>query len=171
MIKVGDKVPFDVNLWYSPYNPDNYDIKVCGSPVKTTTGDLLKNKRVVLFALPAAFSPTCQNTHLPGYLKQYDALKAKGINTIICLSTNDAYAMDAWGKNQGVKDKILMVADGNGEFVDKLGLSWDLSSHGLGKGRSKRFAMVIDDGVVKFLGVEPDTGVSVSGVDSVLSKL
>ncbi|KAI9139088.1 Redoxin [Paraphysoderma sedebokerense] len=170
-IKVGDKVPFDINLWYCPYSAENYEVKVCGSPVKTTTGDLFKNKKVVLFALPAAFSPTCQNTHLPGYLKQFDNFKAKGVDTIICLSTNDAYAMDAWGKNQGVEDKILMVADGNGEFVSSLGLSRDLSASGMGKVRAKRFAMVVDDGVVKYLGLEEKSGVSVSGAESILANL
>ena len=122
-------------------------------PKDITTDELFSGKKVVLFALPGAFTPTCSAKHLPGFVRQAGAIKGKGVDTIACLSVNDAFVMGAWGKDQNVGDKVLMLADGSAAVTQALGLELDLTPNGMGK-RSKRDAMVDDDGVVRALNVE-----------------
>ncbi len=138
---------------------------------EVSTEALFRGKKVVVFGLPGAFTPICTARHVPGYLEQAEAFKAKGVDTIACVSVNDAYVMDAWGKHQGVDHRILMLADGSGTFTAALGLTLDLGLHGLGR-RSQRYAMVVEDGVVRSLDVEADAGqLQVSMADGVLAKL
>jgi glutaredoxin/glutathione-dependent peroxiredoxin len=158
-IEVGDKIP-DVG------------VKVLrdGAPETVQTGDVLGTGKVVLFAVPGAFTPGCSKLHLPGYVQNADALHAKGVDTIACVSVNDAWVMDAWGQAQGAGDNILMLADGNGAFAEAMGLTLDGSGAGLGT-RSQRYAAVIEDGVITSLEVEPNTGVDVSSCDNLLTKV
>ena len=120
---------------------------------EVTTDELFNGKKVVLFSVPGAFTPTCSNQHLPSYLKNFDKIKAQGVDTIACMAVNDAFVMDAWGKDRGVGDKIKMLADGNGDYTKALGLEMDGSKFGLGS-RGKRFSMIVDNGVVKELNVD-----------------
>jgi len=156
-IKVGDKIP-------------SCTLKTPGDPrpVDITTEQLFAGKKVVLFAVPGAFTPGCSNTHLPGFIVNADTIKAKGVDTIACLAVNDAFVMGAWAKLQNAEE-ILMIADGNGELTKKLGLELDASGFGLGM-RSKRFAMIVDDGVVKYLGVDT-SDIKDSAADTVLAQL
>jgi glutaredoxin/glutathione-dependent peroxiredoxin len=158
-IKVGDKIPA-TNLKYK--NSDGIQT--------ISTDDLFKGKTVVLFALPGAFTPTCSAKHLPGFVHNAGALKAKGVDTIACLSVNDAFVMDAWGKDQKTGDKVMMLADGNGEFSKAVGLTMDASGYGMGT-RSQRYAMVVKDGVVKTLNVEAPGAFEVSSAEAVLKAL
>ena len=158
-IAVGDAIP-EVQLWTT----------VSDEPQAVRSGEVLGKGTVVLFALPGAFTPTCSDYHLPGYLVRADDLRAKGVDTIACLSVNDPYVMEAWRRNQGVGKTILMLADGNGGFTHEMGLETDKSASGLGT-RSQRYAAVIKDGVVTALMVEPGSGLSVSSADSVLAAL
>ena len=139
-------------------------------PVPVSTADVFKGKKVVLFGVPGAFTPTCSKMHLPGYVKEADAMKKKGVQTIACMAVNDPFVMDSWGKDQGVGDKILMLADGNGEFTKRLGLEMDASKYGMGQ-RSRRFSMVVDDGVVKELNLEAPGEFKVSSAESTLCQL
>ena len=139
-------------------------------PAPVTTKELFAGKKVVLFAVPGAFTPTCSKQHLPGYLAQHDAIKAKGVDTIACLAVNDVFVMDEWARANGVGDRIVMLADGNGTYTKALGLEFDLSGFGMGI-RSRRFSMVVDDGVVKELNVESGAGVSVSGAEATVCQL
>ncbi len=159
-ISVGDKVP-DVEV---------KTLGADGMPAAIRTGEALGSGRVVLFGVPGAFTPGCSKIHLPGFVRQADQLAAKGVDKVACIAVNDAWVMDAWGKDQGVGDKILMLADGNGEFADAMGLSFDASGFGLGK-RSQRYAVVIEDGVITKLNVEAGGGVDVSSCENVLSQL
>ncbi len=134
------------------------------------TDDLFKGKKVVLFSVPGAFTPTCSAKHLPGFVQNLDALKAKGVDTVACMAVNDAFVMQAWAKSQDVPDEVLMLADGNGAFAKALGLEMDASAFGMGL-RSKRFALVADDGVVKHLAVEAPGEFKVSAADAVLAAL
>ncbi|HEX4997061.1 MAG TPA: peroxiredoxin [Terriglobia bacterium] len=159
-IKVGDKVP-----------SGSFGIMQGGSPGSMTSGDLFGGKTVVLFSVPGAFTPTCSNTHLPSYVKSAAALKAKGVDTIACLAVNDVFVMDAWSKGAGADGKVLMLADGNATYTKALGLELDASGFGMGT-RGQRFAMVVKDGVVDKLMVEPSAGqCTVSGGDSILGSL
>ena len=158
-ISVGDRIP-DVEIW--TWSDD--------APKRVRTREILGKGRVVLFAVPGAFTPTCSDHHLPGFVLRADQLRAKGVDTIACLSVNDAYVMEAWRLDQGVGDAVVMLADGNGEFTREVGLEMDGSSFGLGA-RSKRYAAVIDDGTVSALLVEPAGGLSVSSAESVLEAL
>ena len=135
-----------------------------------TTDELFGGKKVVIFAVPGAFTPTCSNQHLPGFIEQADAIRAKGVDDIICMSVNDAFVMDAWGKDRGVGDKVRMVADGNGEFSKALGLDFDGSGIGFGL-RCQRFAAIVDDGVVTKLAVEEPMKFDVSSADAILAAL
>ena len=135
-----------------------------------TTDELFGGKKVVLFAVPGAFTPTCSNQHLPGYVENADALKAKGVDEIICLSVNDAFVMGAWGEDRGTGDKIQMVADGNGDLTKALGLEMDGSGIGFGL-RCQRFAAIIDDGTVTKLAVEAPGKFEVSAADAILAAL
>ena len=140
-----------------------------GRPTAVTTGELFSGKKVVMFAVPGAFTPTCSEAHLPGYVVQVDAIKAKGIDDIICVAVNDAFVMGAWGK-AGNADGLTMVGDGNGDFTKAIGLEMDGSGFGLGT-RSQRYAMVIEDGVVNTLAVEAGGQLDVSAAESILKKL
>jgi peroxiredoxin len=136
-----------------------------------SSDDLFKGKTVVLFAVPGAFTPTCSKTHLPGFVKNAGAIKAKGIDTIACLAVNDVFVMDAWGKSSGAEGNVLMLADGNAAYAKALGLELDASGFGMGT-RSQRFAMVVKNGVVDKLQVEPSAGqCTISGGESILAGL
>ncbi|HAO55020.1 MAG TPA: peroxiredoxin [Gammaproteobacteria bacterium] len=140
-----------------------------GRPTAVTTSELFSGKKVVMFAVPGAFTPTCSEAHLPGYVVQADAIKAKGIDDIICVAVNDAFVMGAWGK-AGNADALTMVGDGNGDFTKAIGLEMDGSGFGLGT-RSQRYAMVIEDGVVNTLAVEAGGQLDVSSAESILKNL
>ena len=135
-----------------------------------STDELFKGKKVVLFAVPGAFTPTCSNQHLPGFIGKADEIKAKGVDTIACMSVNDAFVMDAWGKAHGAGDKVLMLADGNGDFARALGLEFDGSGIGFGI-RAQRFALVAEDGVVETLAVEKPMAFEVSSAEAILAAL
>ena len=158
-IAVGDKIP-DVRVMTS--GP--------GGPIHVQTGDVLGSGKVVLFAVPGAFTPTCSDFHLPSYVIRHDELTARGVDSVVCISVNDPFVMAAWGEAQQVGDLVVMLADGNGEFTKAVGLEMDGSGFGLGT-RSQRYAMVIEDGVVTTLHVEPGAGLSVSAADSILEVL
>lgn len=158
-IQVGDKIP-SVNL---------HMMSEAG-PKAVTTDELTDGKKVVLFALPGAFTPTCSAKHLPGFITHADNILAKGVDSIICLSVNDAFVMNAWGKDQNAGDKVLMVADGNGDFTRAIGLEMDGSGFGMGK-RSQRYAMVIQDGIVKTLNIEAPRAFEVSSAEAILAEL
>ncbi len=138
-------------------------------PTDITTDEIFTGKKVVLFAVPGAFTPGCSLTHLPGYVVNADKIKAKGVDTIACMAVNDAFVMDAWGKAQNAEE-LLMLADGNGEFTTALGLELDGSGFGLGQ-RSQRFAMIVEDGKVTHLNVEPGAGVDVSSAETIMALL
>jgi len=138
-------------------------------PVDITTDEIFGGNKVLLFAVPGAFTPGCTMTHLPGYVANADKIKAAGIDSIACMAVNDAFVMDAWGKSQNA-DEILMLADGNAEFSRLLGLELDASGFGLGT-RCQRFAMIVDDGEIKHLHVEPGGGVDVSSAESMMKLL
>lgn len=159
-IKAGDRLPSDVKLKEMSSN----------GPKDVTVGEVFNGKKVVLFAVPGAFTPTCSMKHLPGFVEQAEAIKKKGVDEIICLSVNDAFVMGAWGDNQKATGKVRMLADGNGELTKALGLSLDASGFGMGS-RSQRYAMIVHDGTVKELLVEPGPGLNASSAESVLSKL
>lgn len=158
-IAVGDRIP-DVEIWRASSD----------GPKSVRTADVLGKGKVVLFAVPGAFTPTCSDRHLPGFVLRADELRAKGVDTIACLSVNDAFVMEAWGRGQEVGDKVVMLADGNGELTRRMGLEMDGTGFGLGS-RSKRYAAVIEDGVVTSLSVEPSGGLDVSSAESVLAAL
>jgi peroxiredoxin len=158
-ISVGDRIP-DVKLM--TMTSDGV------APVQS--GEVLGKGRVVLFAVPGAFTPTCSDHHLPGFVLRAEDIRAKGVDTIACIAVNDVFVMGAWGEAQGTADNITMLADGNGDFATEVGLTLDGSGFGLGT-RSQRYAAIIDDGVVTELMVEPNPGLDVSSADSVLAKL
>jgi peroxiredoxin len=158
-IAVGDKVP-------------DVEVKTMGpeGPQSVRTGEVLGTGKVVLFAVPGAFTPGCSKIHLPGYVQGAGELKAKGVSTIACVAVNDPWVMQAWADAQGASGKIVMLADGNGEFTKAMGLDVDLSVAGLGS-RSQRYAAIIDDGVITSLDVEPNPGVDVSKCENILAKV
>ena len=158
-IKVGDSIP-SMKLMMATGD----------GPKEVSTDDVFKGKTVVLFAVPGAFTPTCSAKHLPGFVQNASAIKAKGVDTIACISVNDAFVMGAWGEDQQVGDSIVMLADGNGEFTEAMGLVMDGSGFGLGT-RSKRYAAIIDDGVITALDVDEAGGVDVSSCAAVISRL
>ena len=157
-IQVGDKIPACT-------------MKIMGEqgPTDITTEEIFAGKKVVLFAVPGAFTPGCSLTHLPGYVVNADKIKANGVDSIVCMAVNDAFVMDAWGKAQNAEE-LLMLADGNGEFTAALGLELDGSGFGLGT-RSQRFAIVVEDGTVSHLNVEPGAGVDVSSAETIMGLL
>jgi peroxiredoxin len=158
-IKVGDKVP-SVKLK-----------QMTAEGVKeVSTDDFFKGKKIVLFAVPGAFTPTCSAKHVPGFVQNDAALKAKGVDAVACLSVNDAFVMGAWGKDQKADGKVAMLADGNGDFTRAVGLELDATANGLGK-RSKRYAMVVENGVVKTLNVEAPGAFEVSSAEAILKTL
>jgi peroxiredoxin len=141
-----------------------------GAMVDIASEAIFAGKKVVLFAVPGAFTPTCSAQHLPGFVGKADEISAKGVDTIVCVSVNDAFVMDAWGKDQGVGDKVLMLADGNGDFARALGLDFDGSAIGFGI-RSQRYALVAEDGVVKKLAVDKPMTFEVSSAEAILKDL
>ncbi|PAV17688.1 thioredoxin-dependent peroxidase [Pyrrhoderma noxium] len=167
-IKVGDKIP-EGTFSYVPFTPELEDGSACGIPITLKT-DEWKGKKVVLFSVPGAFTPTCHVSHLPGYVKAIDQFKAKGVDVVAVIAANDAFVMSGWGRIEGVKDKVLCLSDTDAKWSSALGLSLDLTERGLGI-RTNRYAMIIDDLELKYLGVEPAPGVTVSGAEAVLAKL
>lgn len=157
-IKVGDTIP-------------EATLKIMGDkgPQDITTREIFDGKKVVLFAVPGAFTPGCSNTHLPGYVVNADKIKAKGVDSIVCMAVNDAFVMDAWGKAQNASE-LMMVGDGNGELTHKMGLEMDGSGFGLGT-RCKRFAAIVDNGKIDFLAIEPPGGIVESAAEKILAAL
>jgi peroxiredoxin len=159
-IKVGDRLP---NATFTVMTTDG--------PKPQTTDDIFKGKKVVLFAVPGAFTPTCHKNHLPGFLQNADKIKAKGIDTIAVTGVNDVFVMDAWKKNTDAEGKIEFLADGSAEFAKALELSVDLNARGLGT-RSQRYAMLVEDGVVKTLNIEDTPGkAEISGAENLLKGM
>ena len=139
-------------------------------PAPVPTNELFAGKKVALFAVPGAFTPTCSAKHLPSFVQNAEALKAKGVDVIACMAVNDVFVMDAWGKAQEVGDKVMMLADGNGDYTRALGLELDASGFGMG-GRSQRFSIIVDDGVVSALNVEEGGAFEVSDAETMLRQL
>jgi len=158
-IKVGDTIPSMKLMVATPEGPK-----------ETSTDDIFKGKKVVLFAVPGAFTPTCSAKHLPGFVQNADAIKAKGVDAIACISVNDAFVMGAWGKDQGTGEKVTMLADGSANFAKALGLELDITARGMGV-RSQRYALVAEDGKVTHLGVEAPGGFEVSKAEAILASL
>jgi glutaredoxin/glutathione-dependent peroxiredoxin len=158
-IKVGDKLP-----------EATFMTMTADGPQPRTTDDIFKGKRVALFAVPGAFTPTCSARHLPGFVDKADELKAKGVDAIACVSVNDVFVMKAWGESQNVGDKVVMLADGNGAFAKAIGLELDASKFGMGP-RSQRYSMIVKDGVVQSLNVEEGGAFEVSSADYLLAHI
>ena len=158
-IKVGDKMP-----------KGQFTRMGANGPEPVSTDDLFGGKKVVLFSVPGAFTPTCSAKHVPSYLAAYDKLTAKGVDTIACMSVNDAFVMGAWGRDQHTDDKVRMLADGSAAYTKALGLELDLTARGMGV-RCQRFSMLVDDGVVKTLNIEAPGKFDVSGGETMLSQL
>jgi len=150
--------------------------KIPDATLKTTdmkdisTQELFGGRKVVLFAVPGAFTPTCSAKHLPGFVEHADAILAKGVDEIVCVSVNDAFVMGAWAQDRGAGDKVRLVADGNGDFTRAMGLQMDGSSFGMGL-RSQRYAAIVEDGVVKSLHVEKPMAFEVSSAEAILKQL
>ena len=158
-IAAGDKMPSGV-----------FGIMTDAGPGAISTNDLFSGKKVVLVSVPGAFTPTCSMNHLPGYVDHVADLKDKEVDTIACMAVNDVFVMDAWGKDRGVGDDVLMLADGNGEYAAALGLELDASKFGMGK-RGQRFAIVVDDGVATHVAVEAPGQLEVSKAEAILKAL
>ena len=158
-INVGDKMP-----------KGQFTRMGANGPEPVSTDDLFRGKKVVLFSVPGAFTPTCSAKHLPGFINTFDQLKAKGVDTIACMAVNDVFVMKAWGESSKAAGKIEMLADGNGDYARALGLELDASKFGMGQ-RSKRFSMIVQDGVVKSLNVEPPGEFGVSSAEAALKQL
>ena len=158
-IQVGDKIP-----------PATLYKMGADGPEAVSTDDLCAGTKVVLFGLPGAFTPTCSAQHVPGFLSNADAIKAKGVDALACMSVNDAFVMGAWAKDQGTGDAIEMPGDGSGDLTQKMGIELDLVDRGLGV-RCRRFSMVLEDGVVKSLNLEEGGALEVSGAETVLDQL
>ena len=158
-IKVGDRLP-----------DATFRVMRDGKPADLTVSELTKGKKVALFAVPGAFTPTCSARHLPSYKEKGAELRKKGVDTIVCVSVNDVFVMNAWGKDQNVGEDIVMLADGNGAFAKAVGLELDASGFGMGS-RSRRYSMIVEDGVVKQLNVEQGGEFKVSAADYMLGQL
>ena len=158
-IKVGDKLP-----------AATFSAGTAEGPRPMTTDEIFAGKKVALFAVPGAFTPTCSARHLPGFKDHLADFKAKGVDAIACVSVNDAFVMKAWGESQSIGDAILMLGDGNGDFTKALGLEMDASKFGMGV-RSQRYSMIVEDGVVKELNVEAPGEFKVSAADYLLAQL
>ncbi len=140
-------------------------------PKPVTSAELFGGKTVVLFGLPGAFTPTCSNSHLPGYIQNASALKGKGVDTIACMSVNDAFVMGAWGKDQGAGDAVMMLADGSADYASAMGLNLDLTARGMGM-RATRFSILVENGVAKAVNVEENPGVAeATGADTMLGQV
>lgn len=158
-IQAGDKMPSGV-----------FGVMTESGPGAMSTDDLFTGKKVVLVSVPGAFTPTCSKNHLPGFIEHAAALREKGVDTIACTAVNDVFVMDAWGKDCGVGDNVVMLADGNGEYAAALGLTLDASGFGMGS-RGERFAIVVDDGVATHVAVEAPGQFEVSKAESVLDNI
>ncbi len=158
-IKVGDSVP-SMKLMTA----------TAEGPREVSTDDLFRGRKVVLFAVPGAFTPTCSAKHLPGFLANHDAIRAKGVDAIIATAVNDAFVLGAWAKDQKVGERVVMLADGSAQLARAMGLELDLTARGLGV-RSQRYAMIVEDGKVTHLAVEAPGGFEVSTAEAVLAKL
>jgi glutaredoxin/glutathione-dependent peroxiredoxin len=158
-IKVGDKMPDGV-----------FGIMAKSGPDTLATDELFSGKKVVLVSVPGAFTPTCSMNHLPGYLELASELSAKGVDTIACMAVNDVFVMSAWGKDRAVGDKVVMLADGNGDYTRALGLELDATGFGMGM-RGQRFAIVVDDGIATHVAVEAPAQFEVSKAEAVLDAL
>lgn len=158
-IKAGEKMP-----------TGTFGVMTENGPGGMTTDQLFGGKKVVLVSVPGAFTPTCSMNHLPGFVDQADAIRAKGVDTIACMAVNDVFVMDAWGKDRGVGDDVVMLADGNGAYAKALGLELDASGFGMGT-RGQRFAIVVDDGVATHVAVEAPGEFEVSKAESILANL
>jgi glutaredoxin/glutathione-dependent peroxiredoxin len=156
-IKIGDKLPAAEFLSFD-----------ADGQIKLTTDQVFAGKKVVLFAVPGAFTPTCSMNHMPGFVENADAIKAKGVDAIACVSVNDNHVMKAWSKHSGADGKIIMLSDGSGLFAKAIGLTTDKPDMGL---RSRRYSMIVEDGTVTQLNVEDKSGVNVSGADTILTQL
>jgi peroxiredoxin len=165
-IKVGDKLPAGTLMEFLEVEKEGCSI----GPNAVKVEDLTKGKKVVIFGLPGAFTPTCSAKHVPSYLENYDKLKAKGVDTIACMSVNDAFVMGAWARDQKTGDKVRMLGDGSAEYTKALGLEFDLAAKGLGM-RCQRFSMLVDDGVVKALNIEAPGKYEVSDAETMLKQL
>jgi len=164
-IKVGDKLP-DGQL------QEFIEVETAGCPLGPNTfqvADLVKGKKVVIFGLPGAYTPTCSAKHVPGYVRHHDALKAAGVDEIWCMAVNDAFVMGAWGRDQQATGKVRMMADGSADFTKKLGLELDLTARGMGV-RCQRFSMLVDNGMVKKLNVEAPGKFEVSDAETMLKQ-
>lgn len=157
-VKVGDNIP-------------QATMKIMGDkgPQDISTSDIFSGKKVVLFAVPGAFTPTCSAAHLPGFVANADKIKAKGVDSIVCISVNDAFVMDAWGKGQNAEE-LMMVADGNGDFTRAMGLEMDGTGFGMGS-RSRRYALVAEDGKIATLNVEQGPGLDASSAEAIMAAL
>jgi peroxiredoxin len=165
-IKVGDRLPdgslqefIETETQGCAVGPNNFNV-----------GDLTRGKKIVVFGLPGAFTPTCSAQHVPSYVKHYDALRAKGVDEVWCLAVNDAFVMGAWGREQNAGGKVRMMADGSADYAKKLGLELDLTARGMGV-RCQRFSMLVDDGVVTAVNIEAPGKYEVSGAEAMLAKL
>lgn len=158
-IKIGDALP-----------KAEFLVPGADGPEKKSTDDIFKGKKVVLFAVPGAFTPTCNAMHLPGYVIDHDAILAKGIDAIVCTAVNDVHVLRAWSKANVADGKVTMLSDGNGTFAKACGLDKDLTSANMGL-RSSRYSMIVENGVVKALNIETQSGVNVSGSETILTQL
>jgi peroxiredoxin len=166
MIKVGDRLPSGTLMEYHEVAENGCSI----GPNPVSVEELTRGKKVVIFGLPGAFTPTCSAQHVPSYVQQFEKLKGKGVDTIACVSVNDAFVMGAWARDQNTEGKVRMLADGSGDFTRKLGLELDLTARGMGV-RSQRYSMLVDDGVVKTLNVEAPGKFEVSDAGTMLQQL
>ena len=158
-VQVGDKAP-----------AGQFHVINADGPGSLSTEELFSGKKVVVFSVPGAFTPTCSKEHLPGFVEQADAIKAKGVDTIACMAVNDMFVMDAWGNSAGAGGKVLMLADGNGTYAAALGLELDASGFGLGT-RGQRFALVVEDGTIAQIHVEAPMEFKVSSAENILENL
>lgn len=158
-IKVGDKLPSIKLMRWGESGPE-----------AVTTDDLFSGKKVAFFGVPGAFTPTCSAKHVPGFVQQAEALKAKGVNAIVCTSVNDVFVMNAWSKDQNCSDKVTMVADGDGAFAKAAGLELNLNGKGLGV-RNQRFSMLVDDGTVTVLNIDPAGSFEKTSAETLLSQI
>jgi peroxiredoxin len=158
-ISVGEKMP-----------SGSFGVMGESGPEQLSTSDLFSGKKVVLVSVPGAFTPTCSKGHLPGYINQADDLGAQGVDTIACMAVNDVFVMNAWGKDRGVGDKVVMLADGNGDYTKALGLEMDATGFGMGH-RGQRFAIVVDDGTATYVAVEAPGEFDVSKAEAILANL
>ena len=157
-IQVGDKIP-----------TATFNVLTADGPQGMSSDEIFAGKKVVFFAVPGAFTPGCSMTHLPGFVVQADAIKAKGVDTIACMAVNDAFVMGSWGQAQNA-DEILMLADGNAEFTKAIGMELDASGFGMGT-RSQRFGMIVEDGTVTYVGIEAPGEIKASSAETMLEQL